>query len=105
MVKGFLMLVLVVLLIVVCLLVSGIIYNLYVQKKITNLLGLPLLFMLGLVIMFLGSGLLVGDLSYLLTIRIIGSFCFGIGIVIGVIRSRQLVQKGMTRYRSGHVDK
>jgi hypothetical protein len=104
MVKGFLMLVLAVLFVVVCLLVSGTIYNLYVQKRITNLLALPLLFVLGLIMMFLGSGLLVEDLTYLLSIRIIGSFCFGIGVVIGAIRSRQLVQKGMTQYRSGNID-
>jgi hypothetical protein len=53
----------------------------------------------------MGSGLLVEDLTYLLSIHIIGSFCFGLGIAIGAIRSHRLIQKGMTQYREGHVDR
>ena len=77
----------------------GVIYHNFISERLTNWQALPALFLLEFFTLFLGTSLVIENMTDLLAIRFIGSLFVGLGVTVGAIRARQLTRKGMAQYR------
>ena len=71
-----------------------VIHTLIYRSILTNQATTPrlgALFVSGVLLMFVGSAALVGDLSILLVLRSVGSVFYGLMSVIGVRQAKQII--------------